>query len=59
MSDDTPRRTYHSGITERHSPIRGKVTQPCELMVVGEVWLCLLMDTNIVIVAENPENNQR
>ena len=35
---------------------KGKVAQPCELMVVGEAWLCLLMNTNIVIVVEHPEN---
>ena len=34
----------------------GKVTQPCELMVVVEIRLYLLMDTNIVIAAEHPEN---
>jgi hypothetical protein len=52
---DTPGRIHHSMTTEIHSPARGKVTQPFELMVV-EVRLYLLMDTNIVIVVEYPEN---
>ena len=45
---------------QRYTHLLGrKVAQPCELMVVGEAWLCLLMNTNIVIVADNPENNQK
>ena len=35
---------------------RGEVAQPCELMVVVEIRLYLLMNTNIVIAAEHPEN---
>ena len=35
---------------------RGKVAQPCELMVVVEIRLCALMNTNIVIVVEYPDN---
>ena len=58
MSDDIPGRTHHSMTTEIHSPARGKVTQPCVHMVV-EVRLYILMNTDIVIVVENPENNQR
>ena len=56
MSDDTPRGTHHTWVIEIYSPTRGKVAQPCELMVVVEIRLCSLMNTNIVIVVEYSEN---
>jgi hypothetical protein len=55
MSDDTLGQIHHSRKTEIQLPTRRKVTQPCELMV-EEVRLYLLIDTNIVIVVEYPEN---
>ena len=56
MSDDTPRGTNHTRVIKIYSPTRGKVAQPCELMVVKEIRLCSLMNTNIVIVVEYSEN---
>ena len=46
---------HHNMTTEIHSHTRGKVTQPCKLMVV-EVRLYILMDAITVIVVEYPDN---
>ena len=57
MSDDIPQGIHHTRIIATYQPTKGgKVAQPCELMVVKEIRLCSLMNTNIVIVVEYLEN---
>ena len=43
MSDDTQRRTYHSGKTERHSPIRGESNSALR---TDGCWRSLVMFTD-------------